>query len=269
MKVSVSLSAFKGGPTSPILFTGDVEKHIPVIAELGYDGVDFFSRDPSDSKEKMAARLLEKKGLGVGVVMPAALAGEGLTMADSDESVRLEFMKRIRPIIDFASDLNGMVSLGLIRGRRKEGESEKAFFDRYAESCIKLYEYSEKRNVKLVIEPINRKEINTLNSSIEAKDFILKYGLPVYLMLDTFHMNQEDSSITSSFESCRELVKHIHFLDSNRLAPGMGNLDMELIYKKIVGIGYDGYLCLEALRQPDAYTVAERGIEFFRRVGLK
>ncbi|MBR6084471.1 MAG: sugar phosphate isomerase/epimerase [Spirochaetales bacterium] len=269
MKISVSFATFNGADASPILFMGNAERAIPTIAELGYDGVDFFSRNPSDYEERKAARMLEKNNLGVGVVMPAALAGEGLTMSDPDEAVREEFMRRIRPIIDFASDMGGMVSMGLIRGSKRPEEQDEVFFDRFADSCRRMLDMAERKNVPLVIEPINRSEINTLNSSIESYDFIRKYDLPVYLMLDTFHMFQEDDSVLRSLEVCRDYIKHIHFLDSNRLAPGMGDRDMEQIYGKIKDLGYDGYLCLEALRRPDGLTVAKKGIEFFRKIGVK
>jgi sugar phosphate isomerase/epimerase len=125
-----------------------------------------------------------------------------------------------------------------------------------------------KYNVKLVVEPINRYEIDTLNSSMEAYNFIKEYRLPLYLMLDTFHMNIEDVSIEASLLQCGELIKHIHFLDSNRLAPGMGHLEMIKIYGILKQIGYEGYLCLEALALPDAKTCAQKGIEFFKKIGL-
>ncbi len=132
----------------------------------------------------------------------------------------------------------------------------------------KLIPCSEKHGVKLLVEPINRYEINTLNGSCESFDFIRESGLPIYLMLDTFHMNIEDTSIEGSLEYCRDLIRHIHFIDSNRLAPGMGHLDMLGIHEKLKELAYTGYLCLEALPKPDARTCAEKGIAFFRKAGI-
>jgi sugar phosphate isomerase/epimerase len=88
-------------------------------------------------------------------------------------------------------------------------------------------------------------------------------------MLDTFHMNIEDVSIANSIKKCAPLIKHIHFLDSNRLAPGMGHLNMTEIYKTLLEIGYDGYLCLEALPLPSSRLCAQRGIEFFKEFGYE
>lgn len=264
LKKSVSLSLFEGSKNAPILFRDNIEYNIPLIKDLGYDGVDLFVLDEKSEKTKKAVNLLRKNNLGVGVVMPAAMAGLGLFLGDKDESIRDEIVKRMISFIEFTSSINGMVSLGLVRGSAKDGESEKEVLDRFAQSIERLLPTSERLGVKLVIEPINRYEINTLCSSIDAYDFIKSRDLPLGLMLDTFHMNIEDESIFESFTKCRDLVDHVHFLDSNRLAPSMGHLDMKGIYRLLDALDYEGYLCLEALDKPDTLTCAKKGIEFFK-----
>lgn len=268
MKTSVSLSTFDGPETSPMLFMKNLEHNISLISDLGYDGVDLFIIDPEEPETKKAWELLQKKNLGVGVVMPAGLAMKNLTMTDSDSEKKSEFFKRFHAIVEYASICGGMVSIGLIRGNKNAGEPLCSFLDRLAESCRHALDIAAKYGVKLVLEPINHNEIDNINSSQQALDFIKKYNLPLYLMLDTFHMNIEDDDICRSFEQCIDLVKHVHFVDSNRLAPGMGHLDMGKIYFTLEKLGYDGYLCLEALRIPDGITVARNGSAFFREIGL-
>lgn len=268
IKKSVSLSVFEGTESSPMLFMGELEKNIPLIAELGYDGVDLFLLDHDSEETKKAIRMLKEYNLGIGTIMPAGMAGQGLFLGDPDESVRHEIVEKMVPIIELASEVGGMVSLGLVRGSVKENDTKEQLLGRFAHTTEELLKTSERLGVPLLIEPINRYEIDNLNSSQEALEFIRKTGLPLYLMLDTFHMNIEDVSIEESFRECRKYVKHIHFLDSNRLAPGMGHLDMNGILKVIKETGYEGYLCLEALRKPDGRTVAEKGMEFFRKAGI-
>ena len=268
VKKSVSLSLFKADKNAPVLFSGNIEENIPYIKEIGYDGVDLFVLDPKEEVSRKAITLLKANGLGVGVVMPAAMAKAGLFLGDMDRDIREEIIKRMKEIIVYASQVNAMVSLGLVRGSVKGNDTADALLERFADSSEKLIPYAEKYDVKLVVEPINRYEINTLNASIEAYDFIQKCGLPLYLMLDTFHMNIEDVSIEDSLIKCQALIQHIHFVDSNRLAPGMGHMDMVKIYEVLKQIRYNGYLCLEALALPDGKTCAEKGIEFFNKIGL-
>lgn len=268
MKTSVSLSVFEASRSAPVLFSANLRENIPYIKEIGYDGVDLFIHDPADEASKLARNLLRAQDLGVGVVMPAALAGKGLYFGDADTAIRDEIVKQIIPIIEYSAELGAMVSLGLVRGSLNEGDTLHEFMERFSDSIERILPRAQSLGVDLLIEPINRYEINTLNESCESYDFIKESGLPLYLMLDTFHMNIEDVSVEESFRYCKELIKHVHFLDSNRLAPGMGHSKMERYYGVLQEIGYDGYLCLEALSRPDEHTCAEKGIEFFRKIGL-
>lgn len=268
MKISVSLSLFDAPEGAPVLFSADIERAIPFIREIGYDGVDLFVREPEAAVSRRALKLLGEQDLGVGVVMPAALAGEGLFLSHRDPSVRSAVVGRMSKIIDYAAEAGGMVSLGLVRGSAEKGESQPEVLKRFLDTIEKILPHSSACGVDLLIEPINRYEINTLNGSNEAYDFIVQSGLPLYLMLDTFHMNIEDVSIIDSLGYCAERLKHVHFLDSNRLAPGMGHLEMDRILQTLVAIGYDGYLCLEALPKPDAESCALSGIDYFKRNGL-
>lgn len=269
MKTSVSISVFSAPQGMPALYSGVTPDHLSEIRCLGYEGVDLFVRDPHGADTKAAIHLLETYGLQIGVIMPAALAGEGLFMTSPDPDIRQEALRRIGEIIDLASSTGGMVSLGLVRGNREATESMDRFYHRFARSCCTLLEKAQPAGVNLVIEPINRYEINTLNSAAEALAFLKMYKLPLYLMLDTFHMNIEDVGMEQMLVQSLPYLKHVHFLDSNRLAPTMGHLDMERLYQSLEQAGYDGFLCLEALPKPDARICATAGAQFFRRMKQK
>lgn len=266
MKTSVSLSVFKAKPGMPVLYSGATEEHLKQIKELGYDGVDLFVYDPEGTETKEAIRRLEKYHLGVGVIMPAALAGEGFVLGSEDKEIKKKAIQRIGEIIKLAGEAGGMVSLGLVRGNRNPNETMAAFESRFTESCEMLLEIAQPRGVDLLIEPINRYEINTINSAREGIDYVKRANLPLYLMLDTFHMNIEDTDIAGILIEGLPFTKHIHFLDSNRLAPSMGHMDMEHYYRVLEKAGYDGYLCLEALPVPSSDVCAAKGAEFFQKM---
>lgn len=180
--------------------------------------------------------------------------------------MRREAVRRLAEIISFAGEEGAMVSLGLVRGNRNAGEQEAEFFARFLDSCEKLLPSAEKKGVKLLVEPINRYEVNNLNSLAETAAFIKGSQLPLYIMADTFHMNIEDRDLFTAMKDALPLVKHIHFVDSNRLAPSMGHMDLEGMYGLLAEAGYAGYLCLEALPNPDPVVNMEAGARFFRRL---
>ena len=199
---------------------------------------------------------------------PTSCREKGIFLGDADREARLYAVKKMKEIIEFAAEVGGMVSLGLVMGGgvigAEQEEKRNEFFKRFVESCEMLLKISVPLGVDLVVEPMNRYETDNLKSSQEALTFIEKTGLPLYLMLDTFHMNIEDVNLIESFQMCMPYTKHIHFLDSNRLAPGMGHLNMEEIYRILERQGYGGFLCLEALPIPSGMECARRGAEFFR-----
>ena len=94
MKTSVSLSVFPAPPGMPALFSGGTEQNISRIQELGYDGVDLFVKDPASADTRRTLALLRQYGLGIGAVMPAALAGEGLHLGAAEKNIREECVRR-------------------------------------------------------------------------------------------------------------------------------------------------------------------------------
>lgn len=265
MKTSVSLSVFQAPPGMPALFSGGTEKNIARIHELGYDGVDLFVMDPKSPDTLQTLTLLQKYGLKIGAIMPAALAGRGLYLGASNSDIRAECVRQIREIVCLAATQNAMVSIGLVRGSRESNETMEAFERRFVDSCQRVLEQSQPLNVPLLIEPINRYEINTILSVRDGVDFLRRTGLPIYLMNDLFHMNIEDVNMDQMLLESLPYTKHIHFLDSNRLPPGMGHLNMAHYYRLLAAAGYSGFLCLEALPgrwNPDFCAV--QGAEFFR-----
>lgn len=269
MKTSVSLSVFPAYPGMPVMYSGATEENLRKIKELGYDGVDLFVLNPKSEETKNALEALKKYELGIGVIMPAALAKEGLFLGHQDANIREKAIERIGEIVEVASTVDAMVSLGLVRGNKSEDETMEAFEERFIESCKRMLDIAQPLGVDLVIEPINRYEINTINSAREGIDFVKKTGLPLYLMLDTFHMNIEDVDICNILLEGLPYTKHIHFLDSNRLAPSMGHLDMETYYHALKEAGYKGYLCLEALPHPTSDECAAIGAKFFKSMQNK
>lgn len=264
MKHSVSLSVFHASPSTPALFSGGTEKNVVRIRELGFDGVDLFIRDPHSEDTRATLNLLRRYNLQIGAIMPAALAAQGLTLGSPDAAVRSACIGRLCQIVHLAEQCGAMVSIGLVRGSKRPEEPMACFEERFLDACVQVLQVSEPAGVPLLIEPINRYEINTILSVRDGIDFIQRSGLPIYLMNDLFHMNIEDVDMERTLLQALPYTKHIHFLDSNRLSPGMGHLDMARYYRLLEAAGYDGFLCLEALPMGvSADECAARGAEFF------
>jgi sugar phosphate isomerase/epimerase len=128
-------------------------------------------------------------------------------------------------------------------------------------------DYARARSVTLALEAINRYETNCFNRADELVALIEDNGLASSgILLDTFHMNIEESSIENAVRTAGKHLCLVHFPDSNRWYPGAGHLDLLSIVGALREIGYDGYLALETLPLPDPETAARKGLTNLRRL---
>ena len=67
-----------------------------------------------------------------------------------------------------------------------------------------------------------------------------------------------------SFNAAKPYLTHIHVCDSNRLAPGRGNLDFGKILRMLKATGYTGYISVEINQHPDQDIVIEEAINVLR-----
>jgi hypothetical protein len=86
------------------------------------------------------------------------------------------------------------------------------------------------------------------------------------LRMKGFHMNIEEANLADALVSASSLVGHVHFADSNRLAPGWGHVDFSKILAALSKIGYDGPFGVEILPKPDDLAAAGQAINHLREL---
>ena len=267
MKLGVTVSAYDT-KFGPIVFRGpNIVKSIITIKKLGYDGVDLFADRRSDKEIEALRRAFEDNKIEVAMYLTIFLAEAGLNLSCKDYEKRKGYIKDYKEQIDKAHLLGTKrMPIGFIRGARAEDDSDTEYLARLAASLDELCSFADNKDITLCLEPMNRYEINTLNSVDQSLEFIDKYQLDkLGLLLDTFHMNIEDASIEASIRNAGNKIAHFHSPDSNRLAAGSGHLNYDSILKVLKATGYNGYLTLEAFPQPDPITCATMSASFLRR----
>jgi sugar phosphate isomerase/epimerase len=121
--------------------------------------------------------------------------------------------------------------------------------------------------VRLALEPVNRYELDLINTVDEGLAFVQEIGHPsLGLVLDTFHMNIEESSRTEPFRRAMAAGRlwHVHVGDNNRLPPGRGLIDFAAIVTTLHDSGYYGFLSAELLARPDGDTAARQTLSHLR-----
>ena len=184
---------------------------------------------------------------------------------DPDQSIRTEAILRMKKIIDFAAPFGAQVNIGRLRGQfAMEIPKETSLAWMYA-AFEEVTDYAAERGVTIILEPVPYIFCNNINTTRDGIEVVKRMGRENFrLMADIFSMILEDISIQRSFNDAKPYLTHIHVCDSNRLAPGRGNLDFGKILSMLKEIGYTGYISAEINQHPDQDIVIEETINVLR-----
>ena len=96
------------------------------------------------------------------------------------------------------------------------------------------------------LECLNRFENYLLNTAQEGVQFVKEVDCDnVWVMLDTFHMNIEETSISSAIRTAGSLLGHFHTGECNRMVPGKGRMPWREIGDALKDIGYQKRIVME------------------------
>jgi len=262
MKIAgvISAEAISG----PVIYSGNLERHIGKLAELGYDGVEIVLRNPKRLDKNKLSKILKQTNISLSAIATGQAASiDNLTLTGAEELA----IERIMEQINFAASFNAPVIIGLMKGDLPKDSNKNMIKNWAIDACKKCADFARKKGINLLIEMINRYEANWLNMISEGKDFLAKIDRDnIFLHLDTFHMNIEEVSFQNSILAAKDLIGYVHLADSNRWAPGYGHINFKEILSTLKEISYEGYLSFEALPLPDPDTAAEKGIETIRKI---
>ena len=264
MKLSVAVAGENALPSAFVVFRG-IEKSIRKAGGLGYDGVELALKCADEIDRKLLSKWLSESNMEVSCISTGQVFAElGLMFTDSEVDRRSKVSEIFKGIIDLAADFGQMVNIGRVRGRigrQKPQEAENLFIEMARDLCL----YAAPKDVALILEPVNRYEIDFINSVEEGVELMRKVDMPnMKLMPDVFHMNIEDRTIRGELAKYIDYVAYIHLADSNRLAPGRGHTDFEDIFAGLKEAGYDGWVSVEILPKPDPDTAAAQAAEYLR-----
>ena len=118
---------------------------------------------------------------------------------------------------------------------------------RIIENIRKLAGLAAVHGITLNMEVLNRFEGYMLNECEEAVCYVKAVGKSnVKVMLDTFHMNIEEDSLTEAIRKAGGLLGHIHIGEANRRPPSaQGRIPWKNIGQALKDVGYDQYVVME------------------------
>ncbi len=264
MKLGLAVSTADALPSAFVVFRDDLCRAVERSAALGYHGVELALLDAAQVNVRCMKERLRATGVEVPCISSGQVfAADRLYFTHPDPAVRAAAVERIAGMIRLAAEFGAKVNTGRVRGLIHEGETVEIAVGRFLECLNACADIAEPLGVELIVEPVNRYEVNFINNCAEAIDLIERCGRRcVKLMPDVFHMNIEDASFRESFEAGARHIAYVHFADSNRLAPGWGHLNFDEILSILEDIGYDGWITAEILPKPDPDAAAAQAARF-------
>ncbi len=104
---------------------------------------------------------------------------------------------------------------------------------------------AEQHELTVVIEPLNRRESNILNSVPEGDAMAARVNRPfIRNLADFYHMDEEHEPL-SNISACKERLAHIHVADTDRRAPGTGSYPYDEFVAQLRAANYDGMVSIE------------------------
>jgi sugar phosphate isomerase/epimerase len=125
---------------------------------------------------------------------------------------------------------------------------------------------AQQNRVTVVVEPLNRKECNIINSVSEAMEYVRAVNHPnVQCLVDSYHMwleNEPESNVAEAIAS----IKHVHVADTEgRVPPGESKkANYRPLFAILKKVGYAGGISVEAGKF-DIPAQGERVLQYLKQ----
>jgi len=226
-------------------------KALRIVKEHGFEGVELNLGFDDDTRIRRIKKSIDQTGLEVAAVGTGMVyAKEHLSFTESELEKRSKALSIVKNLIHFASQEHATLIIGLVRGA--PSQPDKTTYDRMRENLSLCDKVAHENHVTVALEAINRYETSLLNTASEAVQIIEEERLAsTGILLDTFHMNIEEQSISDSIRNNAHRIAYFHIADSDRWPPGHGHLDMSSLLNTLEASGYNGWVSTEALPKPN------------------
>jgi len=231
------------------LTTDEVARLAPLAASLGAQWFEVPLEDPALIDAPQAASIIRDQGMGVSV---CAAMGPDRDLIHPDSAIRDNGMAYLRTAIEMTQQLGGTNLVGPLysavgRTWQMTADERARDTDLLVEQLRTLAAYAGDHGVVLCIEPLNRFETSFINLAQQAIEVIDRVDHPAcQIMLDSFHMNIEESSLGDAIRAAGPRLRHFHACENDRGAPGSGHVPWQNVAGALREIGYDGPVVIES-----------------------
>ena len=174
-------------------------------------------------------------------------------------------MERLKSYLDVASRFDAILVVGLLQGLRSD-EADPVVANQRIAACLRDVGLAALDvGVEIVIEPVNHLQVGFNNSLAEVQRLIAEIDVPVFKpMVDTIHMNIEETSLTEPVYRCGDSLGHVHLCESNAGLLGAGRIDFKSVLDALNSVGYEGFASVKVYRNANLEDAIRSSVEFLR-----
>ncbi len=228
-------------------FTQNNLNLFPLVKSLGLNVVEIPLFSPEKFPTKKVKKELEKYDLEACGCYGCSADAD---IASLDEDVRKRGIERFKLAIDKAhmigaKKIGGVLykAGGIFTGSAPSNEE----WTSSVNSMKEIAKYASQYDISICIEPVNRYETYFINTAEDAVKYCKDVGEPnISVLLDTHHMNIEESNFNDPIINTDHYLGHFHASENNRGIPGTGLVDWVQVYKALKQIKYKGRVIIES-----------------------
>lgn len=238
--------------------TEPIDESLERLRRNGFEYVEI-KGDTSIPKEAMKKAL---KNSGIKVSGACGMFSPHRDLSSPLEEVRKKAQDYIREVSSYISFLGGTYLIVVPGAVGRPDAVDGLEMERSAEALRQCVCHFKESGVKPVIEPIRSAEVSLVHTVDEALDYLDMVDDPLVNCLngDIYHMLNGEQHVGEAIIKCGERLVNLHIADSNRDAPGKGQIDIDtsIMAAYLVGMNQKGrFITFEPLGPfPDPYVLS-------------
>jgi len=235
--------------------TNDHAERIRKAADLGFRGVEFWPWRGKDLDAIDKARRDTK-------IQVVQFLGWGFSPGLNETKNHEAFVKEIEAGCEAAHRLETKMML-VIAGQDVQGLSKEQMHQNVADGLKRAVPVLEKHDIKLVLEPLNRRRDHAghcLSNSPDAIAICKKVGSKhVKIAWDLYHLQIDEGDLCGRMKEGFDEIGYFQFADHpGRNEPGTGEINYSRVFRAAHELGYTGWFGAECSPLEGERRAAER-----------
>ena len=218
-------------------------------ADMGFDLFEICVEDPATIHPESILPALRDAGIAP---LVCGAFGPERDISSEDAAIRRQGADYIKCCVDIAAALGSDMVSGPMysatgKARLLSADDKKRQWDWAVENMRTCADHAAEKGVRLAVETLNRFETDFLNTVDQGLDFLGRIDRDnVGFLLDTFHMNIEETDIPAALRKAGDRIFNFHACSNNRGTPGEDHIDWSGIVDAFRDIGYNRPIVIES-----------------------